>query len=252
MKKLFGVKIGSPAEIIASLPILEVLTNSLGETYNIFVLGKKYEYFSFFLENHPLINEIYISGHEENLSKNDFELIKKCDYFINPTPPNLKENDWYNYRSLIQETCLNATIDFNLIKNFPKLYRRLNQEKVHTLGINQDPQGPSKEWWQKLISNIGLDFICLNKYTNFSDRVKAALSCEIILSPPSDLSWTVSAMAENHQVNLISKYKVDHISNITSLAPVGEKTTNIINTNSYNDIDIFKTIEIIKNLKYNQ
>jgi hypothetical protein len=251
MKKLFGVKIGSPAEIVASLPILEVLNHNLGQTYNIFVLGKKYDYFSFFLENHPLINEIYISEYEENLSKKDFNLIKKCDYFINPTAPNLKEKDWYNYRSLIEEISLNATIDFNLIKNPPKLYKKLNQKKIHTLGINKSI-GPSEQWWQDLISNINLDFIYLDKYTNFLDQVKAALSCKIILSPPSDLSWTTSAIGENHQVNLISKYKVDHINNITSLAPLGEKSINIINTNSYNDIDVFKTIEMIKNLTYNQ
>lgn len=253
MKKLFGIKIGPPAEIIASLPVLDALNENIGKTYNIFALGKKYSYFSIFLENHPLINEIKVSEHDENLGESDFDLIKKCDYFINPTPPHLKENDWYNYRTFVQETSLNATIDFNLIKTLPKLYKNFLNKKIYKLGIfENDDIGPSKKWWKEFKNKINVDFINLNNYNNFLDQVNAGLSCEIILSSPSDLSWTLAAFNKNYLINLVSRHKKDHISNITSLAPIGENAFNLIDENDYDHINIDETIEMINNLLYNR
>lgn len=250
MKKLFGLKIGPPKEIIASLPILDVLNKKIGETYNIFVIGKKYSFFSKFLQNHPRINEIKISDYEENLGSKDFDIIKNCDYFINPCAPHLKEKDWYNYRNLIEEVCLSATIDFKLISTIPKIYFDHKKEKKYQLGIIKSNR-PSEEWWKNLKNKINFNFIEIDEKKTFEEQLEQSLLCEVNIGEPSDLTWTLTAIGLTKQINLISKYKDDHIKNLESMAPKGKNSFNIINETSYDLIDIDKTIEIINQKLYN-
>lgn len=250
MKKLFGLRIGPPKEILASLPVLDILNQKIGQTYNIFVLGKKYAFFSKFLQNHPKINEIKISDHDENLGETDFNVIKSCSYFINPCAPHLKEKDWYNYRSLIEEICLCSTIDFKLISTIPKLYFNYNIQKKYQLGIIKS-NGPDQEWWNHFKKKIDFNFIEIDESRSFEEQVEQALSCEVNVGAPSDLTWTLAARNCTNQVNLVSKYKHDHTTNFQSISPKGENIINIINEESYNKINIDKTIDSITKKLYN-
>jgi len=270
MKKLFGIRMNYIQDIIASLPILDLLEDEIGKTYNIFSIAKSCQEIIPIIKNHSKIQQIKISDYENNLGKTDFEAIKSCDYYINPSPIHPKEKDWYNFRSLIQETCFMAGLDYRLIKTLPYIDYKPKKLKSINKSIFIIPSyldkeinkrfGPDDLWWNNILNNkffnnikiystellnIKRDYQCIDNKYSFEEKINIALGSNLILAVPSDLSWTASAINSTPQINILSNERPGHIKNYEAFAPIGEKVKNIFSPFSCNEIDRQRLFELI-------
>jgi len=268
MKKLFGVRMSQIKDIVMSLPILDLLEESVGKTYNIFSIAKICKDIVPIIKNHKKIQEIKISDYQNALGENDFKIIKECEYYINPKPIHPKEKDWYNYRSSLEEACFMATLDYKLLKSKPKINYN-EKQKFNKTSIFIGPKyfdqelncwfGPEEDWWERLLRNneryieniYGISEFKLNeKYINIKNKtleeqVEIISRCHLILGPPSDLTWISSAIGQTNQINILSNEVRDHETNFTAFAPVGENVKNIFFKNLYNDEESLEKLELI-------
>lgn len=252
-------------DIIASLPMLELIHDNFGETYNILSIAQKCKDIVPYIKSHKKINEIKISDHYDNLGEIDYKIIKSCDFYINPKPVHPKEIDWYNYRTLIQETCLMGSLDYNLININPKLdyFFNLNTCKNFKIVIQkkfydeelQMEIGPDDYFWESLLEddifkNIKIYYI--NDFTNLEEKINLIKNSNLMISPESDISWLINCFNIIQQINLISNFYPNHINNLLAFAP----PENSKNINLYYDKNnqtevIPKLIDLIKNILYN-
>ena len=137
MKKIWGTSFSLIGDLIMSLPQLNYFKNKYKDIYVNFVIHKKISYCAPLFFNHPLIDKIHISGEWSSFNKDDYLMASKCDIITTNIDHNFKkildrshfnENDWYNYRSCIDENALMSGIndlDSHLKdgEKIPKLYK---------------------------------------------------------------------------------------------------------------------------------
>lgn len=275
--KIFGVRMSLIGDSIMSLPILDYLKDQYPNSYIYFSLAKKCQQAKFLFESHPLIDEVKITDFDEDLGQTDFEIIKNCDIFINPKPNHPKEQDWYNYRSCVEETFLMAGLNLENLKTKPKLKLDYHVSKIPNsisvwpvAGYGRDfHRSPSKSWWVTLLSNfknvqihqfgskddfiLDLPNVVRHNDENFKDQVLKSLSCSTIIGTDSGSMWATGAFGLVPQINLLTNWLPNHNKNFLALAPEGERCFNIFAMGSCDNIPInfvqTKISEILNNEK---
>lgn len=253
-------------DIVMSLPVLDILEDNIGKTYNIFSVAKSCKGIIPIIKNHGKIQDIKISDHKNDLGKEDFKIIQKCDYYINPKPVHPKEKDWYNYRSSLEETCFMASLDYKLLRTTPKIiYKKKEKFKKTSCFIvskyfDQELNcwfGPPDSWWEKLLENNDkymediygtFDLKLSKKYVNLKhksleEQVEIMSKCHLIIGVPSDLTWISAAIGQTNQINIFSDEIENHKTNYSAFAPVGENTKNIFFKNHYADGESLEKLE---------
>lgn len=264
-------------DMVMSLPIVDHLKIKYPNSYFYFSIAKKCQQAKFMFENHPNINEIKITDHEEDLGPSDYDIIKNCDVVINPKPNHPKEQDWYNYRSCLEETFIMGGLNLNDLKTKPKLYLNNTIDKIknsiafwpvagYGSGFNRSP---SNRWWTSLLSNfpdskiyqfgsekdfkIELNNVENKTYKSFQEQIIESLKCSVIIGTDSGSMWVTGAYGLAPQINLITNWLPNHYNNLLALAPEGDKCFNFFGSLSCDNISISpvkeKIIDIIKNEK---
>ena len=277
MKKIWGTRFSLVGDIIMSLPILDYLHEIHGDIYTHFCIAQKCQQSLPLFLNQPLINNIKISDQHEGLGEDDFKIIKECDIVINVAPNHPKEQDWYNYRSCVEETALMAGFDPSIFSNrIPNLIQYWqddialfnNGKKTIVIwpfaGYGQGAsRSPSLNWWNECINillekyniiHAGVDtepVISSNpnykRITNLSffEQVKASLNCDLAVGTDSGSMWVLGAYGKIPQINLITNWLPSHNSNLLSLAPTGKRTINMFGHGICDNINITELVNKI-------
>lgn len=273
--KIFGVRMSLIGDCIMSLPILDHLKTIYPNSYIYFSLAKKCQQAKFLFENHPNIDEVKISDYEEELGPSDFEIIKNCDLFINPRPPQPSEvgqQYWYNERNCVEQAFTMGQQNLVNLKTKPKVYLSKELNKIpksiavwplagYGSGFNR---GPSKVWWENLLLNFPdheihqfghtSDFVLNNKNVklntsdNFENQIYKSLGCSIILGTDSGSMWATGAFNLTPQINFLTNWLPNHNKNFLSLAPEGEKCVNFFSKFSCDNINILEVTRKINEL----
>lgn len=270
--KIFGVRMSLIGDCIMSLPILDYLKNKYPNSYIYFSLAKKCQQAKFLFENHPLIDEVKITDFDEDLGPTDFEIIKNCDIFINPKPPQPSVQDWYNYKNCLEITFILAGIDTVNLKTKPKLTIKNKDTKLaNSIAVwplagygSGNNRSPSKNWWESMLSKfpdkkiyqfghpkdykIELPNVIHLNEKNFEEQILKSLNCSIILGTDSGSMWVTGAFGEVPQINLLTNWLPNHIKNPYALAPIGEKCFNFFAEGSCDNIDVSEVADKILEL----
>jgi hypothetical protein len=265
-----------------SLPILEYIHEQYGEYYSYFCVAQKCQQAIPLFLNQPLINEIKISDHYEDLGDLDREIISKCDLALNvkPSVPFEKSGmqDWYNYRSCVEEVALMAGFDpHNFTNRVPKLIQYWEDDIIAKddskriviwpfAGYGQGTQrSPSASWWQKCVHILINDFnykiihagvdseptiIDHPNYTritslSFFKQIQESLKCDMAIGTDSGSMWVIGAYSKIPQINLLTNWFFYHHTNPLALAPAGNKTINLFAPNGCDNISINELIQKI-------
>jgi len=280
--KIWGTRFSLIGDIIMSLPILEYIKEQYGEYYSYLSIAQKCKQALPLFLNQPLINEIKISDYNEDLGESDRLIMSQCDLVLNVKPQHPWEQDWYNYRSCVEETALMA--GFNpvyftnknpkLIQYWEDIPKSTNSKSIVIwpfAGYGKDAhRSPSVGWWHKCINILINDLNCqvihagvelepdiitspsYKKITNLSffDQIKESLNCDLAIGTDSGSMWVIGAYSKIPQINLITNWLQNHRQNLLSLAPVGDKTTNLFGYNQCDTIIINDLIDQVRrNLK---
>jgi ADP-heptose:LPS heptosyltransferase len=265
--KIFGTRMSLIGDIIMSLPVLQKLCEIVDKPYVYFSIAQKCKQSAPLFYNHPLIQEIKISDQFEDLGENDFKIIKECDIVlpVRPNPPD--QFDWYNYRSLIEETTRMAGFSQSFTADtVPILY--VNKEIPHikqkTIAIwpfagygKGSSRSPNIEWWKNTcdaltrkgfnILHCGVnnepDIFTGDQYSRitnleFADQIYYSLGCCGAIGTDSGSMWVIAAYHQIPQINLITNWLPNHNKNLLSLAPVGKKVRNLYADNGCSNINI--------------
>jgi ADP-heptose:LPS heptosyltransferase len=269
--KIWGTRFSLIGDIVMSLPILEHLKDIYGTYYCYFSIAQKCKQSLPIFINQPLINEIKISDLPEELGDLDNAIISKCDIVLNVKPQHPNEQDWYNYRSCVEETALMAGFDpYKFTGKVPKLLQYWpDDHKINTsskniviwpfAGYGQGiARSPSLEWWKKcleiLINDFGYkiihagvdsepDIINHQNYKritqmSFFDQIKESLKADLAIGTDSGSMWVIGAYSKIPQINLITNWLPNHHTNLLSLAPTGDKTINLFAQDGCDNISI--------------
>ena len=116
-------------DAVMSLPMFSYFEKLYPGSYKIFPLMRKCLQAAPLLINHPLIDRIHISEHDEDFGGYDKSVFEKCDIKLN-TRPSHQIDDWYNYFDCVPETIRMAGIDLDHFNStlseqerYPRLYR---------------------------------------------------------------------------------------------------------------------------------
>lgn len=267
MKKIFGLRFSLIGDIIMSLPILDYLDEKYNKYELYFSIAKKCSQASSLFINHPKISHIKISDYDEGLGEEDKKIMDICDIVFNVKPDHPSEQDWYNYRSCVEETALMAGLDPSYFSNKqPRLYQYWQDKENNSPTISIWPfagygkgysRSPSIEWWRETINllleekydiiHLGAenepvlsDNIKYRKLTNltFFEQIQTSLSSNLIIGTDSGSMWVTASYHKVPQINLITNWLPNHHSNQLALAPIGEKTNNLFAQHSCSNIDI--------------
>jgi ADP-heptose:LPS heptosyltransferase len=281
--KIWGTRFSLIGDIVMSLPILPYLNEQYGEYYSYLSIAQKCKQALPLFLNQPFINEIKISDYHEDLGELDRSIMSQCDLVLNVKPQHPFEQDWYNYRSCVEETALMAGFNPTHFTNKnPKLIQywqdrpKLTSSKSIVIwpfaGYGKDMhRSPSVTWWEKciniLINELGYQIIhagaesepdiminnsSYKKITSLSffDQIKESLNCDLAIGTDSGSMWVIGAYSKIPQINLITNWLPNHRQNLLSLAPAGTRTTNLFGYNQCDTIIINDLInEVCKKIK---
>jgi ADP-heptose:LPS heptosyltransferase len=264
MTKIFGTRFSLIGDTVMSLPILTYLESTYGKYYLYFSIAKKCQQASPLFLNQPFISEIKISDFDEGLGEEDYKIIQQCDIKFNVTPPHPREQDWYNYRTCVEETALMAGLNPNDFKDSkPSLKRYWDKKPLqNTLAIwpfagygRGLERSPSKEWWENLLKQIpqSIEIIhfgseiepLLSQNQNykkmtqltFFEQIKMTLECSACIGTDSGSMWCVGAYKEVPQLNLLTNWLSGHNKNPLALAPIGSLAQNLFTEGGCSKID---------------
>lgn len=151
-----------------ALPLINVLNFIYDRPKITWPISKKCRQAAPLYIDQPGINSIYITEQDDGLSEFERKWIKKdFDLLIEPSPQHPKEQDWYNYRSCVEETMLMAGAEYyDVYKNLgsssqiPRLnnwWDDSNQVNEKTIAIHSTAgygqgknRSPSTDWWRPL------------------------------------------------------------------------------------------------------
>jgi ADP-heptose:LPS heptosyltransferase len=274
--RIFGTRMSLIGDIVMSLPVLQKLCEVSDEPYVYFSIAQKCKQAAPLFENHPLIQEIKISDELEDIGEEDKKIMSSCNIVLPVRPPPPRHRDWYNYRSLIEETTIMAGFKPEFTKGIlPILYvnREIPKHKEKTVtiwpfaGYGKNPhRSPSKEWWEVLIKIFIANKIKVlhcgaevepvlsgdenyKKITSlsFSEQIYQSLGTIGAIGTDSGSMWVIGAYHLIPQINLLTNCAPDHFQNSFALAPAGSKCHNIFAQNGCNNIKIEEVCEAIKN-----
>jgi ADP-heptose:LPS heptosyltransferase len=260
--KIFGMRTGQIGDIIMSLPLLDYFEKKYSQSYKYFSISKKYKQIIPLLINHPLISEIKVTDNDDSYGESDFDIIRQCDIVINTTPPH-SDPFWYNTKSCIQETADMAGISHEEITTIPMLYNPFPLETENYISIwpfagysdLTNGRSPSLNWWNELLSKFtsltifhfgsnnepNLTVGQHNKYyrfTNlsFSEQIRISLNGRLILGTDSGSMWCTAAYQQVPQINMLTNWFPNHVSNPFALSPIGVKSKSLFAKNGCDNI----------------
>lgn len=277
--KIFGVRMSQVGDIVVSLPILQKLCDLILEPYVYFSVAQKSQQIIPLLKNHPLINQIKITDHYEELGPSDYEIIKSCDLVLPVRPPPPKQFDWYNSRNIIAETTRMAGFHEKFTDGIlPLLYINRDIPKIFNTksiciwpfaGYGQGTsRSPELNWWINITSillDIGFNILqCgtdqepdivtekserFQRITslNYDEQIYYSLGCNGVIGTDSGSMWTIGAYQLVPQINLVTVWMPNHHSNHMAFAPLGTKAYNLLYHNGCQSIDLSKLVDQIKN-----
>lgn len=155
-------------DTVMALPMLHYFENQYPNSYKYWSILKKCSQAAPLYFNHPLIDKIVISDHEEGFGENDANILRGCSIGIN-TRPEHKYQDWHNRYSMVKETWLMAglpELEFDQLsekRKAPKLYKwwpeystKKNCIAVHCFaGYGRDNhRSPSLIWWEQMVLDL--------------------------------------------------------------------------------------------------
>ncbi len=280
--KIFAGRGSLIGDTVMFLPALNLLEKYFPNSYKIFPISQKTSYSSIFFLNHPLIDKIHFVEKYENLGDKDFEIIKQCDYFIDPFPyhppcPGLSvgvDNFWYNHYTCVEETMRMASISMDAFRSLeeqekkPKLYQSFSSERkrksiaIHArAGYNDAPiRNPSTAYWKELTKkirnkgykiyhcgvekeeDIGEDIARITGLSLF-DQIKVCLGCDLVIGTDSGFNWLIGAYG-HPMISLLCCSAPNHNQNLFAFAPENYKNNNI-NLLAHGSCDNIKQEEIL-------
>jgi len=282
---IFGIRMSLIGDTIMALPMLKYFEDYFGEYTMIFSIAKKCQQAKNLYLNQKNIDYIKISDEAEGLGPQDEEIINQCNIFVNPTPDHhfFLEQDWYNYRSCVDETLLMGGINPDSVRDkTPSLTQHWESpesfnKKVLCIwpfagyGATQmagTERSPSPKWWKKLITELvkkrykvchfGMecepDLSRSKKYykrfTNLSffEQVQLSLCCGCAIGTDSGSMWVLGAYNKMPQINLLTNWQKGHKKNFLALAPVSEKSINIFAEDGCDNIgkeDVLAALKLV-------
>lgn len=250
-------------DCICSEVILNWIKLKYPESYIYWHIAKKISQCSPLFYNHSKINQIIITDCEEGFGPKDIELIKTCNVVFNTMPPHPFGEIWHNYRTIYEETWVQAGLDLQEYHNLPreqqkpKLYKWFKTDKLektiifHAMaGYGRDSMRSfSKEWSESLIYlliNNGYKVIrlghpsepifnmvsCDGQYydkrnLSFIEQIQLALCGNLYIGTDSGFSLCLGAYNEIPQINVVCLWNRGHTSNPLCLAPNNDKSINL-------------------------
>jgi len=261
---IFGIRSGLIGDTVMALPMLNYLDQKYGEYELIFSIAKKCKQSKGLYENDKRIKHIKITDEHDSFGKEDVRIITECcDLYIDcfPEHPFVMHQDWYNYRSCVDETLFMAGIHPDEVQDkTPKLYQSWEDKEEYNLknicvwpfagyGATQMAgveRSPSKEWWRKLTKDLnkkgynvfhfGMDNEPdigedngYKRFTNLSffEQVQLSLSCGFAIGTDSGSMWVLGAYNKMPQINLLTNWQHNHRQNFMALAPISNKAINL-------------------------
>lgn len=271
--KIWGLRFSLIGDIIMSLPTAQsVLDEYKGNAAFVWSIAKKCQQARMLFESQPWIKEIKISDLDEDLGPQDQAIIQTCDRSFNVKPPHPQETDWYNYRSCIEETALQAGIDPKRVSGAnPSLFRYWKRMPIggaiaifpfagYGLGLERSP---SAEWWHKLIAKLVGEFEVFHfgmdneptlsdssRYTRYTHgpfhvQIMKALDCRMAIGTDSGSMWCVGAYGEIPQINLLTNWLPNHHQNHLALAPASPKALNLFAEGGCSNININDVLKAV-------
>jgi ADP-heptose:LPS heptosyltransferase len=130
--KIWGVSYGLIGDLVMGLPALNYFEKLYPGSYKIWVIQKKVAYCAPLYLNHPLIDNIHITEEWNGFSSRDVSIAMKCDVTCNLYSWQHSSPNWYNEKSVVEETAFIAGItDLSILteeEKKPKLYRWFDPE----------------------------------------------------------------------------------------------------------------------------
>ena len=182
--KIWGMSYGVIGDLIMGLPMLTYYEKKYPQSYKYWVIEKKCAKSAPLFFNHPLIDKIHITGNwslADGFSEEDKAIAAACDEQVICEGWAHTPQDWYNYRSCVEETARVAGItDLTEILSAdemrPKLFKWFNEGlpkavSTYTKTAPQDSisystniaiwpfagthgRSPSPHWWSVLIDHL--------------------------------------------------------------------------------------------------
>lgn len=264
MKKIWCGRSDLIGDTVMALPMLYYFEKKYPNSYKYWSILKKCSQAAPLYFNHPFIDKIIISDHEEDFGENDIKIAKGCDVVIN-TRPEHKRQDWHNHYSMVKETWLMAglpELEFEQLsesQKTPKLYKWWQSENFgrdnKSVGIHcfagygrDNHRSPSKEWWEQLIlilweNGYGVcrfghpaepDFFeSKNRMADlrglsFIEQIQCATDYDFYIGTDSGFSLAMGAYSQP-QVTLLTNWNIGHTENPYCLAPVNKNNINLFN-----------------------
>lgn len=276
---IFGIRFSLIGDMIMALPIKDYLARQYPGSKLCWSIAKKCQQAEPLFQWQPGIETIKISDHDEELGPEDRRIMEASDLVFNVKPPHPAEQDWYNYRSCVEETALQAGLDPQLVKGrMPILYqawKRMGGAKSVAIypfaGYGRGlERSPTPDWWREvvrqlldlgyLIYHFGTDnepdlskhakYIRMTHAT-FALQVRMALDCAVAIGTDSGSMWCLAAYGLIPQVNLITNWLPNHKQNHLALAPVGPLVTNLFAEGGCSNIPTAGVIATIEKLYNN-
>ena len=265
-------------DIVTYLPVLDLIEDKYPNSYKVFSLAKKCSQILPLLANYPLIDRIQISEPSEGFGKADNAVIESCDLYIEVNPQH-KQDDWYNYRHMIEENFHMIDLDYNKLsyqRRIPKLVKWFdsNPQKRYIAfwpcagysGVNK--RNPSREWYNNLIEKIlemipgstliqfgssadytFNDFYCDRfidmREQSFFGQIKMTHNCGCMIGTDSGSSLIMAAYGFP-QIALITNHNLNHTQNFLALAPRNPNCLNIFSHGGFSNLNQETVIDSIK------
>ena len=271
MKKAIGFNAGQYGDLIISTAAAKVFKERFPDSELTLGISKNFSEISPLFYNHLYFDNIHIwegyNNWPSDIDKKYLEF-KKYDIVFNAMPQHTR-NDWYNYHHFTQEICLShgfeptENLQCNLTKWFDTIpgyenyialsvfpgygasngrtfsIEKLNElvDNIHKLGYKTILIGTDKE--PKLNNTETTN-------TTFFNSVKTMLSCKMLITADTAMSWVASAYnfpTIGYYTRNYIDMKIDRICSHIPVNPHGQ----YISADKITDIPIEKIIELIKN-----
>jgi ADP-heptose:LPS heptosyltransferase len=266
-------------DCVMALPMLYYIDQKYPKSYKVWPILRKCSQAAPLFLNHPLIDKIHISDHDEGFGENDKKMFHSCSLRMDVRPQHPMGEYWHNDRSMVEETWIMGGLPLKGYhelpeeEKYPKLYKWFNTDNlkktiaVHCFaGYGRDnKRSPSLKWWEDVLSILTKDYniirlghpsepqININFCSGYSDirsksffeQVQTALSCSLYIGTDSGFSLAVGAYS-HPQISLITNWNVGHHTNFLCLQPLNKNNISLFSPISCDNI---KQEEVLNKVK---